>query len=675
MSRNLLGLFALALIGGFVVAIVQAQDSSRRPASSGVPTPAQSPPREAPYRFGDDGAAPVADAQSDRGSVLTATSTRRTSGGGLADRLQAIRQSVTSEYGGDDAGASVLPESPTATNLQSAPPGVAFGEQSGAGSAVPSVLKRGQAAASEPAAGTPLVASRDGEDASSSRRTARLQKYPAATSNSTGTDIQLSSKNPELRVDTNGPRAITIGKQATYTVTVTSLNDTEAHELVISIELPEWIQLVNSDATIGAARQESDAERRTRITWTVDRLPGRAQEQLVLNVIPQQSRAFDLLVEWAILPTQSLASVEVLEPRLTMALTGPKDVLYGATNVYTITLGNPGTGDAENVVVSLAPLAGSGEPVKSAPIGTIEAGGQKTFEVQLTARQTGQIEIHADAIADGGLRAEAAEAVLVRRANVQVSVTGPNLVYAGSVASYQVRVANIGNATANEVLAAVILPAGSNYLGKADGGKPTAGGVTWSLGELAAGAERILEINAELNTDGENRLEIGVRTSGGLSASAVSVTQVEALADLKLEVEDPKGPQSVGEPVTYQVRIRNRGTKAARQVNVVAQFSPGIEPVAAEGGRAEILSGQVVFLPIARIDEGQAIVLKVTARAETSGNHVFRTEVKCSDPETRLVFEGTTKFFGDAAQRPATRSAVPEIGRRPVPAQPMEIRR
>ena len=64
-------------------------------------------------------------------------------------------------------------------------------------------------------------------------------------------------------------------------------------------------------------------------------------------------------------------------------------------------------------------------------------------------------------------------------------------------------------------------------------------------------------------------------------------TKVESLADLKLVVNDPQGPIQVGEETTYEICISNRGTKAATEVQVLAQFSEGIEPVNVEGGKAD----------------------------------------------------------------------------------------
>ena len=40
-------------------------------------------------------------------------------------------------------------------------------------------------------------------------------------------------------------------------------------------------------------------------------------------------------------------------------------------------------------------------------------------------------------------------------------------------------------------------------------------------------------------------------------------SSLEALADLKLVVNDPQGPVPVGKEATYEIHIINRGTKAA----------------------------------------------------------------------------------------------------------------
>ena len=98
----------------------------------------------------------------------------------------------------------------------------------------------------------------------------------------------------------------------------------------------------------------------------------------------------------------------------------------------------------------------------------------------------------------------------------------------------------------------------------------------------------------------------------------------------------------------YRIRVKNRGTRTANGVNLVMQFSEGIEPVKADGVRNKIATGQVIFDPIGRIDPGQEVTLNVTATATQSGTHIFRAQLTCTDSDSREIAEGTTRFFGDA---------------------------
>ena len=148
---------------------------------------------------------------------------------------------------------------------------------------------------------------------------------------------------------------------------------------------------------------------------------------------------------------------------------------------------------------------------------------------------------------------------------------------------------------------------------------------------------------------GANRVQINATGDDDLVASAGAVTQVDAVANLVMDVKNPEGPMPVGEEATYEVRLRNRGTKAAEGVEVFAYLSNGIEPTAAEGGPNRLGPGEVVFSPIASLPVGAEMIFKVRARAEISGSHVFRAEVHCKPMNARLVSEVTNLYYAEAA--------------------------
>ena len=282
-------------------------------------------------------------------------------------------------------------------------------------------------------------------------------------------------------------------------------------------------------------------------------------------------------------------------------------------------------------------------------IGIIKAGTRRTIEVELTARQAGELAVRASATADGGLRADGEQPVRVRRPNLVVEAIGPTKKFAGTPARYTVKVTNTGDATAHDVIAVAALPMASQYVKSSNAGAhdEERGRVRWNIGSLRPGAYQSVEVTTVLMGSGSNRLDVRTAGADRLTASGNVTTEVESQADLKLSVEDPAGVISLDTEMEYEVHIVNRGTKAATNVNIVGYFSEGIEPVAVRGWKADVEVGQVMMQTIPRISPGQEMIIKVIAKAHRDGNHVFRAELDSRDPQTKLAVEEWTVFHGD----------------------------
>jgi len=477
----------------------------------------------------------------------------------------------------------------------------------------------------------------------------------------------LSSQSPNLRIEGEGPQAVTLGKPASYSITVKNDGQKDAGEVVLSIALPKNAQLAGVNTTLGTPQQSTDQAGQTRIIWQIERVPAQGEQKLSLVLTPQNSQPFQLAVDWAFRPPSTSTRIDVLQPRLEMQLVGPKEIMYGVTQTYTVVVSNPGTGDAENVSLALAPLSLGQPQAEPQRVGVIAAGEKREFQIEVQAGQAGPLQIRSAATADGGLKAEIAEEIIVRRAKVQVAAQGTRFVYAPAGAAYEVSVSNTGDAPARNLTVAVGLPGGAKYLGGTEGAQSVEGGLRLAIGDLAPGDSRSFKVNCELTVEGRNQLQVQARADGGLVESAVAVTQVETIADLKLSVNDPKGPIPVGEKVAYEVMIRNRGAKAAQNVTVTTQFADGIEPLTTEGAQSSIAGGLVSFQPIARIEPNEEVKLLIYARGVKSGNHIFRTELSSQEPEGRQVAEDTSRYFGDlpassGSINAATRETLPVGG-------------
>ncbi len=471
--------------------------------------------------------------------------------------------------------------------------------------------------------------------------------------------VLFAQQGPVLSVETSGPRTITIGKESAYRVSIDNSGEVAADDVVVYVQLPAWADVSGTEGSAGATQLPPDGE--GALVWTVGRLDGRSRERLTLRLVPRQSRPFDLAVRWQYQPRLQQTQIEVQEPKLEAQLEGPREVHYGQRASYKLRLRNVGNGPAENVVLTLLPVGTGGNQPVSRRLGLLEAGAEKTIEVELTARQTEKIDVRVEVRADGGVECGLAEQILVRRAELQLAATAPKVRFVGTELTYELRIINSGNAAASNVRLTAAVPDGAKYLSGIEGGQPETDGnrISWLLPVLEPGAEERYQIQARMGRSGTNRLEFVAKADNVPAASAEALTRVEAMADLAMEVDDPRGPIPAGSEAVYKLRIRNRGTKAAENVEIVAYFSRGIEPVSAEGGTHRIGPGQVVFSPIPSLAAGAEMVLSVRARAEQPGNHVFRAEMHCKPLDTRLVREETTHFYEEEASMATAPEAAP----------------
>jgi uncharacterized repeat protein (TIGR01451 family) len=484
--------------------------------------------------------------------------------------------------------------------------------------------------------------------------------------------VLFNTQSPVLSVEATGPRSVMVGKEAHFVVKIRNAG-AAANNVVVSMNIPESAEVVSAHATAGTVPTAGSAREPGPLEWKISRLAGKGGETLNLVLVPRKSTPLDLAMRWTFTPEASQMLVDVQEPKLELSLSGPDDVLYGETKIYKLTLSNPGNGDTENVVIGLLPVGRGGEGVASQKIGTLRAGESKTINVELTARQAGKLAIKAQAFADGGLRTEAAQEVLVRRAALQVDVEAPKVKYAGTAGTYRVKVVNAGNASAEGVEVAAMLPPDAKFIASSTGGRfdPQQGKVTWSAGTLQQGAQRVFEMQCSLATPGDNRLQFVAMANDNLSTASTANTQVQALADLKVEVRDPQGPIAVGEEAVYEVVVRNRGSAPADHVDLAVFFSEGLEATSVEGGEHELAAGQVVFRPIAAVGAGETVVFRVHTKADRGGNHVFRAELVCQSLGTKLAAEEATHYYGDDQAVPAAASSEEKTGE-PTPAAPAD---
>lgn len=493
---------------------------------------------------------------------------------------------------------------------------------------------------------TPAVRDGNEEESSSNSVVAPAPDTSEANADPEPKMVLLQQQSPVLSVETIGPRQISVGKPSSYTLTLNNAGEVTAEEVVVYIDLPTWAEVLGAETSNGTTRSGKMGEP---FAWNVGKLDGKAHEKLTLRIVPRESRPFELSVRWDYRETAHSTAIEVQQPQLEMEINGPKEVDFGKLEIFNLILKNPGNGDAENVILTLAPLDSNTSAPTYQNLGSLRAGETRTIKIELTARQIGMLQIQVQARCDGGVRAQAVEKVVVRRAELAVEIQGPKLQFVGSESAYTVRVSNPGNAAARHVKLSAVIPPGMKYISGIEDANVDEVGmkIDWEIDSIPAGAEMTFSPRVRLQREGVAKLEVVGSADSNLVASGVTTTAVEAMADLKMEVNDPSGPVEVGDDALYELVVKNAGSKTASQIDIVVKLSEGVKPISVDGVNYRIDANRIYLDRIMSINPGDERRVRIHVQGQVAGNHNFQAELQCLTDNTRLITQETTHFYGE----------------------------
>ncbi len=464
----------------------------------------------------------------------------------------------------------------------------------------------------------------------------------------------VASELPGIRVVTHGPKQITIRQSHPYEIRIENRGSINASDVIVRAHIPSWAEVQGSSASRGDVTSSAQSGESERLVWTIDNLPAGGVERMFVRLKAVRSGSHDMNVDWTLAPQKSSATVFVQEPKVAVTIDGPAEVIYGQSQTYKVRISNPGDGVAPNVMFTLSPNSATPQTQR---IGDIPAGKEAQIEVELTAQDLGDLKINGLAAGDLELRAEASKTIRVAAAKLQATLTGPQVKYQNTESMYVLQLKNDGTATSEQIVASLRLPVGVKYLGGVEAATQRADLLTWKIDAMAPGTSRDYQFRCNMTATGEQMFAFDARGTAAGQTNVALTTRVEAIADLVLAVNDPSAPAPVGSEVTYEIVIRNRGSKEATEVRAVAQFSNGIEPQQIEGHTGKVITGQVIFDAIPRIAAGEQVVLRIIAKAEVEGHHRFRTEVTSGD--TVLVAEEATHYMSPQSERVSRHSDEP----------------
>lgn len=451
-------------------------------------------------------------------------------------------------------------------------------------------------------------------------------------------------QSPALSVAKFGPQQANVGQPVVYEIVVANKGSAAVQDVVVRDEVPAGCDLVKTEP-----KAEMDG---AHLRWALGTLEPQTEKRFTVELTPREEG--DLNSQAAVtFSAVTAARTSITRPQLLLKKVGPQEALVGDPVTFRLTVTNPGSGSATNVMIRENLPAGLEHPDGKEleyPVGTLAPGATRELELTLNAARAGHIVNRAVATADGNLESSAEAALDVHQPMLALTKTGPARRYLDREATYTVAVTNPGNAPATSVLVVDTIPTGFEFNQAAAQGQwnQTRREVTWAVGDLKPGETKNVTVSLQAVHPGQFTHRARASADRGLTAEGEVGTLVEGVPGLLLEVIDLEDPIEVGAKTTYEIRVVNQGTKSAGNIQIVADVPKGLQPLSADGpAKYEIRGQQIVFSPVEKLAPRADATYRLYVRGTDPGDLRLKVRLTANTLSEPVNEEEATRVYTD----------------------------
>lgn len=498
--------------------------------------------------------------------------------------------------------------------------------------------------------GAPREASYSSDTTPSERRD-RDAARTASTASATEAGVNVFSMAfPTGREETSAvllkkiaPREVRAGRSFEYLLEVTNLTELALEDVNVSDQISENLDTRHSDPLW-------TSEKDGMLTWAIGNLGPGEKKVIRVNAVAVAVGAISACSR-VVYNTGICSSIDVVQPNLQLALSGPAEVLACDDIVMQYRVTNSGNGTAENVVVrNFLPenlTTDKGYSSFQLKVGTLQAGESRDLTATLKASEKGEYLNKAVAVADGDLKAESNSVnTVILQPALEISSRGPARAFLGRPITYTIEVKNTGDGLAADTIVESILPANATLARTPQGAKKEGNKVIWDVGSLRPQEGRTASLTLSSMTEGNIQLLARSRAYCASPETASTRTVLRGIPAILLEVVDKVDPIEVGQEGTYEIRVTNQGTSPGTNIQVSCDLEAAMQHVRTTGPTSGSLRGQTItFAPLASLapkeQQSWTVVIKAIEEADV------RFSVKLlSDQISRPVEETeATNFY------------------------------
>jgi uncharacterized repeat protein (TIGR01451 family) len=453
------------------------------------------------------------------------------------------------------------------------------------------------------------------------------------------------AQTPSVTIEKIAPPEIQVGKPAKFQIVVRNTGPVIAENVEVTDPVPQGTQLLSTNPRTATGP-------RGEILWKAGDLRPGENSKLEVELMPIAEGEIGSTASVQFRSAASMRTVAT-KPDLVLEMNAPKDVLIGQNVTLHLKISNPGSGAANNVVLSsrlppnLQHQAGS---ELEFDVGQFKPGDSRELELTLHAIQAGPCTVAVSAQGDANLHTEQSANIEIVAPRLEVKLAGPGLRYLDKQAKYTVSVSNPGTAPAKDITLVARLPKGMQFVDASDSGHfdSVSNAVMWGLDELPAGQTGSVTLTALAKETGDQKLRSEIKAAGGLSDVNEQVTVVEGVAAVAFTVTSVDDPVEVGGKATYEIHVVNQGSKAASHLQLMAVLPDGMQPLSGEGPAKQAVDGQrVIFEAIPRLEPKKDLTYKVIGQCNMPGDMRIQVYLQTDDMSKPVVKEEGTKVYKD----------------------------
>ncbi|MEN6384330.1 MAG: hypothetical protein ABFD79_03945 [Phycisphaerales bacterium] len=437
-----------------------------------------------------------------------------------------------------------------------------------------------------------------------------------------------------VKLEKNMPAEVEMNSEFSYTITVTNPTEIMLKDVVVTETTPENFKASGTNP-------KAQVDGRDLIFGLGVLEPGATKVITIAGMATTTNCLQSCANVSYVIPT--CTNVNVVQPALKLVKTAPASALLCETIPVKFIVTNTGSGSAGNVKIEDALPAGlktvDGKSSILFNAGTLAAGQSKEFNAVLKADKTGKYENKAVATSANGLKAEASTITEVQQPVLAVSKNGPDTLYIGRTATYEIKVVNKGNSPAANTIVTDTIPAGVTAIKASNGGTVSGSNVVWNIGSLPAGAAKTVQVSYTASTAGAISNTAKATASCAEPATASATTNVTGIAAVLLEVIDTEDPIEIGSNETYVITATNQGSMADTNIRIVCTLEDNEQYVSSSGATTASAVGQTVtFEPLPSLAPKTKATWRVVVKAVKPGDVRF-TVTMTTDQLTRPVQE------------------------------------